>query len=99
MRQTSVMDCTRYHLCAMGCVVGTDPWLRSTKKTGEPTNNQIPDWFLSYQTLVMKVAVFHFYHTKHTDWFSWDSDAFQLFLSVHPSKDNYTLLKLSVHTN
>ncbi|XBI07974.1 hypothetical protein VPH35_135787 [Triticum aestivum] len=33
----------------------------------------------------MKVAVFHFYHTKHTDWFSRDSDAFQLFLSVHPT--------------
>uniref|UniRef100_A0A8R7UE45 Uncharacterized protein n=1 Tax=Triticum urartu TaxID=4572 RepID=A0A8R7UE45_TRIUA len=45
----------------------------------------------------MKVAVFHFYHTKRTDWFSRNSDAFQLFLSVHPSKDNYTLLNLSVH--
>uniref|UniRef100_A0A8R7UE39 Uncharacterized protein n=1 Tax=Triticum urartu TaxID=4572 RepID=A0A8R7UE39_TRIUA len=33
----------------------------------------------------MKVAVFHFYHTKRTDWFSRNSDAFQLFLSVHPT--------------
>lgn len=57
------------------------------------------NWFLSYQTLVMKVAVIQFYHTKRADLFSRNSDVFQLFVSVHPSKDNYTLLNFSVHLN